>query len=68
MVAYGGAAKEWNEQADAFDATCVGKTATEIAALVAENGYNGVDALVSAGCTIGVADMVKAAVKAATVA
>ena len=68
MVAYGGATKEWNEQADAFDATCVGKTATEIAALVAENGYNGVDALVSAGCTIGVADMVKAAVKAATVA
>jgi len=68
MVAYGGAAKEWNEQADAFDATCIGKTATEIAALVAENGYNGVDALVNAGCTIGVADMVKAAVKAATVA
>lgn len=68
MVAYGGATKEWNEQADAFDAACVGKTATEIAALVAENGYNGVDALVSAGCTIGVADMVKAAVKAATVA
>ncbi|MBR6649808.1 MAG: hypothetical protein IKL36_00180 [Clostridia bacterium] len=68
MVAYGGATKEWNEQADAFDAACIGLNATEIAALVAENGYNGVESLVSAGCTIGVADMVKAAVKAATVA
>ena len=68
MVAYAGAAKEWFEQADAFEGVCAGKTATEIAALVAENGYNGVDALVNAGCTIGVADLVKAAVKAATVA
>ncbi len=68
MVAYGGATKEWNEQADVFDAACIGLTATEISALVAEDGYKGVESLVSAGCTIGVADMVKAAVKAATVA
>ncbi len=68
MVAYAGAAKEWYAQADAFEGICAGKTASEISALVAENGYNGVDALVNAGCTIGVADLVKAAVKAATVA
>ncbi len=68
MVAYGGAAKEWNEQAAVFDAACIGLSATEIAALVAEDGYKGVESLVSAGCTVGVADMVKAAVEAATVA
>jgi hypothetical protein len=67
MVAYGGAAKEWFEQAAAFDAACIGKTATEIAGLKAENGY-GVEALQSAGCTIAVDAMVKAAVKAATIA
>lgn len=62
-----GTVKEWFEQAAAFNAACAGKTASEIAALVADTGY-GVDSLQTAGCTIGVSDLVKAAVKAATVA
>lgn len=74
MAAYGqsqdkngdGVVKEWNEQAAAFDAACAGKTADEISAL-AVDGY-GTEDLQTAGCTIAVGDMVKAAVKAATVA
>lgn len=62
MVALGGAAKEWFEQADAFDAACVGKTATEIAALAGADNYGTAD-LKAAGCTILVNGMVKAAVK-----
>ncbi len=64
MVAYGGAKKEWFEQAAAFDATLIGKNADEIVALATAEGKP-VDALVTAGCTIAVSDMVKAAVKAA---
>ena len=62
MVAYGGAKKEWFEQAAAFDAACVGKTATEIAALVGADG-KGVADLQTAGCTIYVTGFVKAASK-----
>ena len=62
MVAYGGSAKEWFEQAAAFDAACIGKTATEIAGLVAADG-KGVADLQSAGCTIYVTGFVKAASK-----
>lgn len=62
MVAYGGSAKEWFEQAAAFDAACVGKTAAEIAGLVAEDG-KGVSDLQAAGCTIYVTGFVKAASK-----
>lgn len=71
MAAYGsdlngdGVVKEWNEQADAFNAALVGKNATEIGALAIETGYGAAD-LQAAGCTIHVTDMVKAAVKAAT--
>ncbi len=64
MVAYGGAAKEWYAQADAFDAICVGKTSTEIAALVVD-GYKGTEDVIAAGCTIGIADMAAACAKAA---
>lgn len=66
MKAYGKAAKEWFEQADEFDAKLVGKTADAIAKL-ADNTGKPADELVTAGCTINVNDMVKAAVKAATV-
>lgn len=72
MASYGtdlngdGVVKEWYEQAAAFDAALVGKTADEIAALES-NGY-GVESLQTAGCTIAVSDLVKAAVKAATIA
>ena len=38
--------KEWNEQADAFAAYCIGKTADEIAAIAAD------DADLTAGCTM----------------
>ncbi len=72
MAAYGadlngdGKVLEWYDQAAAFNAECVGKTASEISALVVD-GY-GVESLQTAGCTIAVSDMVKAAVKAATIA
>jgi len=62
MVAYAGSAKEWFEQAAAFDAACIGKTASEIAGLQAEDG-KGVADLQKAGCTIYVTGFVKAASK-----
>ena len=63
MVTYGGAAKEWFEQADAFESVVVGKTLDEIKALVAEGG-KGTDAVISAGCTIAVTEFVGAIEKA----
>jgi len=62
MVAYGGAKKEWFEQAAAFDAACIGKTASDIANLLGEDGKATSD-LQSAGCTILVGGFVKAATK-----
>ncbi len=62
MVAWGGAAKEWFEQADAFNALCVGKTATEIKALCAADNY-GTEEVKTAGCTILVNGLTKAAAK-----
>ncbi len=73
MSAYGqdlngdGTIKEWFEQADAFTAACIGKTANEISAFAINTGY-GSDDIQNAGCTINIAEIVKAAVKAATVA
>ena len=62
MKAYGGAAKEWYEQADAFNAATLGKTAGEIASLMGADNYGSAD-LKSAGCTILVNGLVKAASK-----
>ena len=62
MVEYGHAAKEWFEQADAFNALCVGKNATEIKALCASDNY-GTDEVKNAGCTILVNGFAKAAAK-----
>ena len=62
-----GAVLEWYAQAAAFDAALVGKTAADFAALAGEDGYATGD-LATAGCTIGVSDMIAAAVKAATIA
>ena len=62
MVAYGGAAKEWFEQADAFNATCIGKTISEINGLMGSDNY-GTDDVKNAGCTILVEGFVKAAAK-----
>ena len=68
MVLYGGAAKEWYEQADAFCALIVGKTAEEVKALVAAD-YKGTSDVINAGCTIYVSDFATAvenAIKNAT--
>lgn len=62
MVAYGGAEKEWFQQAAAFDAACIGKTNEEIAGLMGEDGKGSSD-LQTAGCTIYVNGFVKAATK-----
>lgn len=63
MVTYGGAAKEWFEQADAFCALIVGKTAAEVKALVV-NGDKGTDEVISAGCTITIVEFANAVEKA----
>ncbi|MBE6585706.1 MAG: hypothetical protein E7645_04165, partial [Ruminococcaceae bacterium] len=63
MVAYGGAAKEWFEQAAAFETLIVGKTLDEIKALVAAEN-KGTDEVVNAGCTIMIHEFVKAIEKA----
>lgn len=62
MKAYGGAAKEWYEQAAAFDAACIGKTAGDVNALLGADNRGNED-LQSAGCTILVNGLVKAAAK-----
>ena len=62
MKAYGGAAKEWFEQADAFNAATVGKTAGEISSLMGADNHGTAD-LQAAGCTILVNGLVKAASK-----
>ena len=62
MVAYGGAVKEWFEQAAAFDAACLGKTASEITAMMGEDAKGNAD-LQAAGCTIAISGFVKAATK-----
>lgn len=63
MVAYGGSAKEWYEQADAFCALIVGKTADEVKALVVD-GDKGTDEVLSAGCTITITEFAQAIDKA----
>ena len=57
-----GSAKEWYEHAAAFDAACIGKSASEINGLMGNDG-KGVADLQSAGCTIYVSGFVKAATK-----
>lgn len=63
MVAYGGATKEWYEQADAFESVVCGKTLEEVKALVAGEG-KGTDEVIKAGCTITITEFVKAVEKA----
>ena len=68
MSAYGtdlngdGVVKEWNEQAAAFDAACVGKSTTEIGGFANADGYGNAD-LQTAGCTMAIDGFVKAAAK-----
>ena len=63
---------EWNEQAKAFEAWCVGKTVAQVEALGAEENLQNAhdhwftkdEDLLSAGCTIQIGDFVGAVVKA----
>ncbi len=57
MVAWGGAVKEWYQQADAFAKVCEGKTVDEIKAMVVD-GYKGNEEIIAAGCTIAISDFV----------
>lgn len=54
---------EWYLQADKFEALVIGKTVTEVKALVLSDGF-GNDDVVNAGCTIGISDFVSAIAKA----
>lgn len=63
MVAYGGATKEWFEQAAVFETALVGKKKADLASMMAEDNYGTAD-LKAAGCTILVNGFVKAAEKA----
>ena len=67
MKGSSGISKEWYEQAEAFEAFVVGKTAAEVAALtVVQNGTHWVsnDPVLSAGCTMDIVDFKAAVVKA----
>jgi hypothetical protein len=64
MVAYGASDKEWYQQADAFAAYCIGKTADEVRAIALEDGKP-TDADLSAGCTIAVSSFIEAVAAAA---
>ena len=55
--------QEWYVQAEAFEKVVVGKTQSEVKALVAEGG-NGTDEVIKAGCTIGIEEFVNAVDKA----
>ena len=63
MVLYGGAAKEWFEQAAVFEAAVIGKAKADLASMMAEDNYGSAD-LKAAGCTILVNGFIKAAEKA----
>ena len=64
-----GVVKEWYDQAKAFEAYVVGKTAAEVEAMATQtlsNGYviSSEDALLTAGCTIQITEFKAAVVKA----
>ena len=59
----GDVTKEWYQQADILETLVIGKTIAEVKALVV-NGYRGNDAVIAAGCTIGINDLVLAVEKA----
>lgn len=64
-----GIVKEWFEQAEAFEAWCVGKTIAEVAAMETQTQADGYvipadEALLAAGCTIQITDFIEAVVKA----
>ena len=64
MVNYHASTKEWFEQAEIFTSLCVGKTASEVVGMMAEDNYGTTD-VKAAGCTILVSGFAKAAAKIA---
>lgn len=54
---------EWFEQVDFLEDVIIGKTLDQVKALVVNN-YRGTDEVISAGCTIGINDLVLAVEKA----
>ncbi|MBQ6789103.1 MAG: hypothetical protein IJO81_02815 [Clostridia bacterium] len=58
----GGAKLEWYEQADALEKVIAGKSAEEIPSLVMDDGW-GTEEVQSAGCTVKVTDLIRAAEK-----
>ncbi len=62
MVAYMASDREWYTQADAFAATCIGKTAGDVESLMGDDGKGSAD-VQNAGCTIVVNGFVSAASK-----
>ena len=54
MVAWGGAAYEWNEQAASFASYVTGKTAAEVAGIAVNEGTKPTDADLSASVTIAI--------------
>lgn len=65
MVAYGGAVAEWNEQAAAFAAYCIGKTADEVTGMAVTEDGKAADADLAAACTIHIGDFQYVVAKAA---
>ncbi len=55
----GGASSEWYKQADIFESLVKGKSISEVRRMVSDGG-KGSDEVIDAGCTISVADFVKA--------
>ncbi|MEE0965942.1 MAG: hypothetical protein U0L85_02710 [Bacilli bacterium] len=70
MAAISPIGKEWNEQAEAFEAWCKGKTPDEVAAVETMDYHGGKAANtgtdLAAGCTIVIDDFLAAVAKAAT--
>lgn len=56
--------KEWNEQAAAFAAYCIGKTADEVAGIAVDERNHPTDADLTAGATMAIGDMIKGVVAA----
>jgi major membrane immunogen (membrane-anchored lipoprotein) len=56
--------KEWNEQAAAFAAYCIGKTAEEVAGIAVDEKTHPTDADLTAGATMAIGDMIKGVVAA----
>ena len=64
MKAASAIGKEWNEQADAFAAYCVGKTANEVLEIAVNEQGVAADADLAASCSMHIGDLQEVVVKA----